>query len=122
MSKYDRYREEVLKPLSVTLQDRVRTLNLGLTIETDFDTGLVTITGGSQRFVFEGLEPARQALDLANYVAFNTLHKMTVGDGPIASLLAQLPRHSGGCSNQNVLDPLGAYRGVEKCGCTRERR
>lgn len=28
-------------------------------------------------------------------------------------------RHSSSCSNQNVLDPLGAYRGVEACGCTR---
>lgn len=32
--------------------------------------------------------------------------------------LAEHPKHNGGCSNQNVLDPLGAYRGVEECGCT----
>lgn len=31
--------------------------------------------------------------------------------------LEQPLKHSGGCSNQNVLDPLGAYRGVEACGC-----
>ena len=27
------------------------------------------------------------------------------------------PKHSGSCSNQNVLHPLGAYEGVEECGC-----
>ncbi len=27
------------------------------------------------------------------------------------------PKHSGGCSNQNVLNPFGAYVGVEECGC-----
>lgn len=32
-------------------------------------------------------------------------------------MLEVLPRHSHGCSNQNVVDPLGAYRGVAKCGC-----
>lgn len=119
--KYDRYRRDVLKPLAVILRDRIQALNLGLSIDADFDTGDVTITGGSQRFVFCGLEPARQALDLANYVAFNTLHKMTVGDGPLAGLLAKLPRHAGSCSNQNVLDPFGAYRGVEQCGCTGQK-
>lgn len=101
----------------LSLQDRVKALNLGLSINGDFDTGRVTVTGGRQTFVFESLEQAGQALDLANYVAFNTLYKMTVGDGPIASLLAKLPRHAGSCSNQNVLDPLGAYKGVEACGC-----
>lgn len=25
--------------------------------------------------------------------------------------------HSSSCSNQNVIDPLGAYVGVEECGC-----
>lgn len=102
-----------------SLQDRVKALNLGLSIDGDFDTGRVTVTGGSQAFVFESIEQAGQALDLASYVAFNTLVKMSVGDGPIASLLSQLPRHAGSCSNQNVLDPLGAYRGVEACGCNR---
>jgi hypothetical protein len=29
----------------------------------------------------------------------------------------RLPRHSSGCSNQNVIDPAGAYRGAEECGC-----
>lgn len=100
------------------LEDRVKALNLGLTIDGDFDTSQVTVTGGRQTFSFAGLHNAQQALDLANYVVFNTLHKMTVGDGPIASLLAKLPRHAASCSNQNVLDPLGAYVGVEKCGCT----
>ncbi len=28
-------------------------------------------------------------------------------------------KHSGGCSNQNVLHPLGAYDNVESCGCTK---
>lgn len=102
-----------------SLQDRVKALNLGLAIDAEFDTGQVTVTGGRQTFVFESLEQAGQALDLANYVVFNTLHKMSVGDGPIASLLAKLPRHAGSCSNQNVLDPLGAYKGVEACGCSR---
>lgn len=102
------------------LQDRVKALNLGLEIDGDFETGVVTVTGGGQTFTFQGLGQAGQALDLANYVVFNTLHKMSVGDGPIASLLAKLPRHAGSCSNQNVLDPLGAYKGVEACGCRRE--
>lgn len=28
-----------------------------------------------------------------------------------------LPKHAESCSNQNVLNPLGAYIGVEECGC-----
>jgi hypothetical protein len=32
----------------------------------------------------------------------------------------QLPKHYGGCSNQNALDPIGAWRGVEECGCRRQ--
>lgn len=28
-------------------------------------------------------------------------------------------KHAGSCSNQNVLDPEGAYKGVEECGCDR---
>lgn len=28
-----------------------------------------------------------------------------------------LTTHSSSCSNQNVIDPLGAYVGVEECGC-----
>jgi len=28
-----------------------------------------------------------------------------------------LPKHAASCSNQNVLNPLGAYIGVEECGC-----
>lgn len=102
-----------------SLQERVKALNLGLTINGDFDTGWVTVTGGRQTFVFASRQQAGQALDLANYLVFNTLHKMTVGDGPIAGLLAKLPRHAGSCSNQNALDPLGAYKGVEACGCSR---
>lgn len=101
----------------LNLQDRVKTLNLGLTISGDFNTGRVTVAGGAQAFTFESREQASHALDLANYVVFNSLYKMTVGDGPIASLLAKLPRHAGSCSNQNVLDPLGAYKDVEACGC-----
>lgn len=31
--------------------------------------------------------------------------------------LERPPRHAGSCSNQNVLDPLGAYKGVKACGC-----
>ena len=30
-----------------------------------------------------------------------------------------LPKHAQSCSNQNVVDPVGAYRGVEECGCNR---
>lgn len=30
-----------------------------------------------------------------------------------------LPKHAGSCSNQNVMDPLGAYKGVTECGCNR---
>lgn len=28
-----------------------------------------------------------------------------------------LNKHSSSCSNQNVLNPIGAYVGVEECGC-----
>lgn len=28
-----------------------------------------------------------------------------------------MPKHSSSCSNQNVLNPFGAYIGVEECGC-----
>lgn len=27
------------------------------------------------------------------------------------------PKHSSGCSNQNVLNPLGVYTGADICGC-----
>lgn len=33
--------------------------------------------------------------------------------------LEHLPRHLSSCSNQNVLDPLGAYHRVAECGCNR---
>ncbi len=32
-----------------------------------------------------------------------------------------LTPHSSSCSNQNVLDPLGAYVGVEECGCRADK-
>lgn len=35
----------------------------------------------------------------------------------IRALKEHLPKHSGSCSNQNVLNPVGAYIGVEACGC-----
>lgn len=35
-------------------------------------------------------------------------------------VITSLPSHSGACSNQNVLNPLGAYTGVQSCGCRRE--
>ena len=35
--------------------------------------------------------------------------------------LERPPRHSNSCSNQNVLNPLGAYEGVEECGCVGRR-
>lgn len=59
-----------------SIQEKVKALNLGLTIDGDFKTGRVTVTGGSQTFSFESREQASQALDLANYVAFNTLKKL----------------------------------------------
>ena len=34
-------------------------------------------------------------------------------------VITSLPSHSGACSNQNVLHPLGAYTGVQSCGCSR---
>lgn len=34
-------------------------------------------------------------------------------------LVTTLPHHSGGCSNQNVLNPLGYYTGVVGCACRR---
>ena len=33
--------------------------------------------------------------------------------------LEHMPRHANGCSNWNVLDPLGAYHRVAECGCNR---
>ena len=33
------------------------------------------------------------------------------------ALNSDYPRHAGSCSNQNVLHPSGAYRGVAECGC-----
>lgn len=32
-------------------------------------------------------------------------------------MLQALPRHTHGCSNQNPVDPLGAWRGAHECGC-----
>lgn len=29
-------------------------------------------------------------------------------------------RHDGGCSNQNTLNPIGAYIGAHECGCRRK--
>lgn len=36
----------------------------------------------------------------------------------VEAFLKTLPTHSGGCSNQNVLNPYGKYLGVNACGCT----
>jgi hypothetical protein len=33
--------------------------------------------------------------------------------------LKEPPRHANSCSNQNVIHPLGAYDGVEECGCSK---
>lgn len=30
-----------------------------------------------------------------------------------------VPRHSGGCSNQNAVNPYGAYVGAQACGCVK---
>jgi hypothetical protein len=37
----------------------------------------------------------------------------------LAALNSDYPKHAGSCSNQNALDPAGAYRGVAECGCNR---
>lgn len=42
------------------------------------------------------------------------IHVRSNADGELPK---KLPRHSSGCSNQNVLDPAGAYRGAVECGC-----
>jgi hypothetical protein len=38
----------------------------------------------------------------------------------LSEMNSEYPRHSGGCSNQNVLDPAGAYKGVRECGCRKD--
>jgi hypothetical protein len=38
-------------------------------------------------------------------------------DELLTALNSEYPKHNGGCSNQNVLDPAGAYVGVAECGC-----
>lgn len=81
----------------LSFQDRVKALNLGLTVSGDFNTGQVSVTGGQRTFVFESVEQASQALDLANYAVFNTLHKMTAGS------ITRRPA-----------------AGVEACGCNRK--
>ena len=35
----------------------------------------------------------------------------------VSFLCEDRPKHAGSCSNQNVLNPVGAYIGVETCGC-----
>jgi len=60
---------------TLSLQDRVKALNLGMAIAADV-TGQVTVTGGDQRFTFANVTEASEALDLAGYVAFNTLVKV----------------------------------------------
>lgn len=37
------------------------------------------------------------------------------------TLFRTLPKHAGSCSNQNVLNPIGAYLGVEECGCRKHK-
>lgn len=37
----------------------------------------------------------------------------------MAALGSGRRKHAGSCSNWNVLDPEGAYKGVEECGCDR---
>lgn len=51
-----------------------------------------------------GIIPRRMRLELKRVVDF------------FAQSL-NLPKHAGSCSNQNVLDPVGAYIDVEQCGC-----
>lgn len=38
---------------------------------------------------------------------------------PDGSSHPKQPRHNGACSNQNVLDPSGAYIGAAECGCNK---
>jgi len=45
---------------------------------------------------------------------YGTMHVHSNVDGELPQ---QLPQHSPSCSNQNVLDPAGAYRGAEECSC-----
>lgn len=42
------------------------------------------------------------------------VHEKTNLDG---ALPTTLPKHSEACSNQNTLDPAGAFRGAAECGC-----
>lgn len=55
--------------------------------------------------------------DPAYYVLINIPEDAQLVNRAIHAPAAQLPRHAGSCSNQNVLNPVGAYVGVEECGC-----
>lgn len=72
--------------------------------EASFDTGVIILGRDKETFRFEGPSATREALRLAE---------------DAVARFAALPRHARSCSNQNVLNPLGAYRGVESCGCNR---
>lgn len=49
----------------------------------------------------------------------NTLHNVEMLARVYRLMVEVIPRHSTSCSNQNVVDPLGAYRGASQCGCTK---
>ena len=46
--------------------------------------------------------------------ADDSLHIISNRDGEMPK---RLLKHSGSCSNQNAIDPFGAYIGAEECGC-----
>lgn len=52
------------------LRDLAKAVDVGLTVECDLARERVIVVGGRQPFEFPDFASAKQALELANYVAF----------------------------------------------------
>jgi hypothetical protein len=60
------FREDVER-----LRDLAKALDIGLQVQVDLVRDLIVVHGGRQAFEFHTFAAAYQALELANYVAFN---------------------------------------------------
>jgi len=58
--------------------------------------------------------------DLTSYDYDDTNPVLHTKEEILREMNSDYPRHSNGCSNHNVLDPIGAYKGVRECGCRKD--
>lgn len=97
--------DDFLKQMRAAEQEiRTKAQTLGVEVDVNIHTGMVDMRCGQKRWSFRGLLTAQIALEVATEVRLDRHFDL-------------LPQHSPGCSNQNVLNPIGKYVGAAECGC-----